>query len=134
MGRPKLIRIVCDTYPETIHWRKRYFQVPLESTGKAFVSELAKLFTADAENSAVDIIALEAVSVACILLLPRPHGRCNAKEHQARLAHRKQLWQNGRIEELVFERRFIQQGLHTPRTSAVSNSKLACSFSNLMFP
>ena len=65
----EFVKLIEDAYCETIHWRKNYFPVPLGSPGKAFVSELARLFRAYTENSALEIIALEAVSVAYVLLL-----------------------------------------------------------------
>ena len=43
------------------------------------------------------------------------------------------LWKEGKIEELLFEGRSIQQRLFTIRRSTNQGTKLACSFSNLMF-
>ena len=38
--------IISNVYEEVIHWRRNVFLVPSGSTGKAFVSELARLFQA----------------------------------------------------------------------------------------
>ena len=43
------------------------------------------------------------------------------------------LWKEGKIEELLFEGGSIQQRLFTIRRSTNQETKLACSFSNLMF-
>ena len=39
-----LQRYLRALYEEVIHWRRNLFQVPLGASGKAFVSELARLF------------------------------------------------------------------------------------------
>ena len=56
-------------YREVVHWRKNCFEVPRGSIGKQFVSELARLFRAVGEGSALESIALKAMLVACTLLL-----------------------------------------------------------------
>ena len=67
-------------YSEIVHWRKNYFMVPYGQSGKAFVSELSRLFRAFADGSALESIALKAISVACVLLCllytsPSPRDR-----------------------------------------------------------
>ena len=48
-------------YEEVVHWRRNLFQVPSGSTGKAFVSELARLFQAYADSSSLECIAMKAL-------------------------------------------------------------------------
>ena len=54
---------------EVVHWRRNLFQIPLSSAGKAFVTELARLYEAYADGSSLETIALKACTVAPILLL-----------------------------------------------------------------
>ena len=135
----EFVRLIEEAYCETIHWRKKYFHVPLGSSGKAFVSELARLFRAYAENSTLEIIALKAVSVACILLLQQPHLKSKSRVNATHLIRRLKLWKDGKIDELLFEGRSIQQRLHianrshTAKRSPDKDSRLARSFANLMF-
>ena len=61
-----------SAYQEVVHWKKNNFEVPRGSVGKQFVSELALLFRAVGEGSALESIALKAVFLACGLLLQKP--------------------------------------------------------------
>ncbi len=55
-----------------MHWRKNNFPVPFGNAGNAFVAELSRLFRAYAEGSALECIAMKAITVASILLLQKP--------------------------------------------------------------
>jgi len=44
-----------------VHWQRNVFEVPRCSAGKAFVSELARLFCAVGQGSALESVALKAV-------------------------------------------------------------------------
>ena len=48
-----------STYAEAVHWKMNLFKVPNGSAGKAFVSELARLFEALSEGSALESIAMK---------------------------------------------------------------------------
>jgi len=58
----------CDdltiAYKEVTQWRRNVFDTPRGSAGKAFVCELARLFCAVGQGSALESIALKAVFVA----------------------------------------------------------------------
>ena len=60
---------VNQAYEEVVHWRRNLFQVPSGSAGKAFVTELARLYQAYADGSSLESVALKACTVAPILLL-----------------------------------------------------------------
>jgi len=57
-------------YQEVLHWKKNSFSVPRGSAGKAFVCELACLFCAIGEGSALESVA---IVVASVLLLQKPN-------------------------------------------------------------
>ena len=69
---------VSSAYSEVVHWRKNTFTVPYGKVGKKFVYELSTLYRAYAEGSALECIALKAVTVMSVLL-QRPHHKIKAK-------------------------------------------------------
>ncbi len=95
-------------YDEVAHWRMNLFLVPFGKAGKKFVFELAKLFRAYAEGSALECIALKASTVFTILALQKPYKNSKAKGHSHCLERRLTNWTNGEIEELLSEARTIQ--------------------------
>jgi hypothetical protein len=126
---------ISSAYRDVVHWQRNLFSVPFGSVGKAFVSELARLFTECAEGTALESIAFKAAIVCCVLLLRRPHGRSKAHDHVKCLERRMTLWKDGSVDELMFEGKSIQQcltrysGRHSP-TNLMNSSRV---FANLMF-
>ena len=84
------INQILRAYEEVIHWRKTLFLVPFGNTGKRFVSELARLYKAYAEGSALECIALKATTVFVILALQKPHKKSKSKDHVCCLERRLQ--------------------------------------------
>ena len=105
------IQAISAAYVEVVHWRHNLFLTPSGKTGKQFTSELAKLFRAYGEVSALESIALKASMVIPALLLQKPHPASKSREHVACLQRRIQLWQKGDINNLIIEGRTIQQRL-----------------------
>ena len=120
------------SYAEIVHWRKNCFKVPAGNSGKSFVSEVARLFRAFAEKSALESVALKAVTVLAILTLQKPFRSSKTKDHVICLVRRLALWKDGNLNDLVLEGRSIQKRLPRDRQSS-NNQQLARSFSNLMF-
>ena len=120
-------------YAEAVHWRKNNFAIPYGNHGKQFVLVISRLFRAYAEVSALESIALKAVTVMSILLLQRPFQALKSKHHSSCLERRLATWQAGDINSLVMEGRSIQQRLPKSTTSAASSDNLIRSFSNFMF-
>ena len=56
------IQAINATYSEVVHLKKNIFSVFYGGAGKQFVSELSKLYRAYAECSALECIALKAIS------------------------------------------------------------------------
>lgn len=121
-----------DAYVEVVHWRKSLFKVPLGSSGKSFVVELARLYEAFASSSALKSVALMATIVMPILVLQLPHRKSKVKEHIACLDRRLKSWKAGDLVSLIKEGRTLQHRL--PQSSSVKHDeRLARSFANLMF-
>ena len=74
-------KAIDNAYKEVTQWRNNFFPIPFGTAGKAFVSELARLLRAYAESSALESIAMKAVSVAHILLIQRPHTKSDKRQH-----------------------------------------------------
>ena len=122
---------VTNAYNEVIHWRRNVFLVPSGTTGKAFVSELARLMQSYADGSSLESIAMKASAIAQILLLQKPNRKSKSKEHVTHLQRRLNLWHKADIQSLLDEGRCIQKYLHTsPRPS--DDQVLARTFCRLM--
>ena len=80
------IKIISEAYEETVHWRRNLFMIPTGNPGKRFVSELASLFRAYAEGSALECIALKATTVLAILALQKLHQKSKSKDHTTKVA------------------------------------------------
>ncbi len=95
--------------------------------------ELSRLFQAYAEQSALESVALQAITVMSILLLQKPTRKSKPKEHASCLERRLNTWSTGDIDGLVTEGRCIQKRLPKSAPSKRQDENLAHSFSNLMF-
>ena len=95
-------------YDEVAHWRRNVFMLPSGKAGKQFVREITSLFTAYAQGSSLECVAIEAVMVASTLLLQKPHQTSKCREHVQALDRRLRAWQAGDIDGLMREGRTIQ--------------------------
>ena len=126
---------IHKAYEEVIHWRRNVFLLPSGNVGKEFVRELTRLFHGYAQRSALESVALDSITVACLLLLQKPHVTSKSREHVAALERRLRAWHEGDIEGLLREGRTIQHSL--PKYAAKEftedrEEKLARTFSRLV--
>lgn len=89
------------------------FQGAIWQSWKAFVRELARLFQAYVEGSAMESVALTRVMVMPALLLQRPHQSSKVKEHISCLERRLKAWSEVKIDLL----------LHDPESSSDKTQK-----------
>lgn len=101
---------LATTYAEVVHWRKNLLPVLLGNSSKKFVQELNRLIRAYAEQSTLDSVALQAVTVVSILLLQKPARTSRTKDLVSCLECRLNAWANGDINSLVLIT------LHPPRS------------------
>ena len=99
------------------------FTVPWGKAGTSFVTEIASLFRAYGESSALKSISLCAAKVALILLLQKPHARSKTKDHIKCLERRLAVWKAGDIEALLHEGRTIQGRFRPPLTKSIANEE-----------
>ena len=130
----EFVRNVRAAYSESVHWRRNIFSVPSGKSGKEFVRELAGLFKAYANGSALESIALTAAMLLPRLLLQRPHQTSKSKEHMQCLERRLASWRAGDIDTLLTEGRTIQgRLLRNKLSNKFHEDKVARSFARLMF-
>ena len=127
-----LIQRINIAYEEIVKWRRNIFLLPSGKAGKAFISELARLYQSYADNSTLECIALKACSVMQSLLLQKPHAKSKTKEHIACLERRLVLWTEGNIEKLMTEGKCIQKYLITSGKAETEFEKTARGFNRLM--
>lgn len=124
--------VIRSAYSEIAHWRRNIFLLPTGKHGKAFVKELTTLFTAFAQASAMESIALEAAMVGCALLLQKPYPHSKSRDHVAALERRLRAWRSGDIDGLMREGRTLQKQLTNGRR-ARDDEAIMKSFTKLMF-
>lgn len=101
-------KIINECYEEIVHWKRNLFLIPSGGAGKSFVTELARLFQAYADGSAMEDIALKACMVMQVMLLQRPHKNSRSRDHVSALSRRLNMWLNGEIATLLQEGRCLQ--------------------------
>ena len=134
------IDVVEKAYDEVVHFKMNLFRVPFGKAGKQFVSELARLYRAFAEGSALESISLKAATVLSTLALQKPYRNSKAKAHSHYLDRRLAVWLNGDIDNMLNEGHTIQNRCFK-RTPTISRSSskhhsqpdLARKFAKLMF-
>ena len=131
---PEFSNAINDAYNQIVHWKANLFRVPSGSNGKKFVSELARLFQAFADASALETTALKAAMTLPALVLQKPHAKSKVREHISCLERRLSLWGEGNITELLREGKAIQRPLksHRPQRDVNSDASKARKFSKLM--
>ena len=68
----EVLTVINNTYDEIGHWKRNLFKVPSGRHGKSFVVELARLFQAYADQSALETVALKAAMILPSLILQKP--------------------------------------------------------------
>ena len=81
----EVCEFLISAYEEVIHWKLNIFLLPFGKAEKSFICELARLYQAFADDTALSSIALIACSVMQPLLLQKPHKHSRAKDHLVHL-------------------------------------------------
>ena len=94
---------VLEVYEATVHWRKRFFDIPNNSFGKAFVSELAHLLHVfvDSGGTEPEKLYMYSFIVLPALLLQKPMDKCSCKEAGQRLRRRMDMWEKKELRRTV---------------------------------
>ena len=121
-------------YMEAVHWRRNIFLVPSGAEGKEFVLETTRMLEAYAESSDLESFALTAAMTMPLLLLQKPHGASNTRDHIACLRRRLTAWKSGDVDGLMRECRAIQEHLrkNTTHVNAKKEDSALRGFTKLM--
>ena len=110
---------VSAAYEEIVKWKKNLFDLPKGNLGKKFIEELTKQlnnWTSTNENK-----CLQLAMIMPSLLLQRTAKSCKGRINKENLRRRLELWESGRISELVEEGKCLQSRL--PMVSGVWKSR-----------
>ena len=107
---------LSSAYSEVVHWKANIFKVPLGRGGKR---ELSSLFRAYSESSALEPIALKAITVLSVLALQKPSTKPKTKQLSACLERCLALWSKGDVSALCEEGRCtFRRTLHARMVTA----------------
>lgn len=77
----KIAAYIDSIYTQIVHWKHNLFKVPSGKYGKVFVQELACLFNAYGEASAMELVALKAAMIFLALVLQKPFKSSKSRDH-----------------------------------------------------
>ncbi len=115
------VHIINSAYEEVILWRRNVFRVPSGKAGKEFVQETARLLQSFADATAMERVAMKAVTVFHVLLLQKPAPASTAQLHLRALERRLPLWRAGEVDVLLRECRSIRARLPDRSISTLAN-------------
>ena len=110
-----LAQLVVIAYEDIVPWRKKFFEIPNNSAGKAFINELAGLLQTFVESGGTEKTALYSFMVLPALLLQKPADKCTYKNATQHLRRRLDLWEKKDLEALLDEGKCIQHQLRFGR-------------------
>lgn len=124
------IDVITQAYAEVVQWRPNLFLVPFGKVGCHFVHELARLYRAFAEGSALECIRLPLSSLPSLY---KSLTKIRKLKHTRTILN--DDWRNGCIEELLAEGQTIQRRSFKGRPQRPTQASTSCSrcFSKLMF-
>ena len=118
-------------YNESVKWKRNLFQTPTGQQGKSFTKLLTEWLTHYNQDTTFQGIALKTFMILPCIMLQKPAKTSKAKEHTQALARRLQLWNEGKLDELLRECTIIQQKLSSSKKRTPDDA--ARIFSRLMF-
>ena len=122
-----------ESFEMAVHWKRNIFRVPQGNIGKQFVDDLARLYAAFADGSALESVSLKAVIVMPHLLLQKPHHSSKTKENISCLKRRMELWKDGDLACLLKEALTIQHRLKKFYQQKKTSNNPARQFADLVF-
>ena len=104
--------------------------LPSGAAGKNYIEEVTRLMKLWINDIPLRKIALKAVRVMSALLLQKPSKTSKLKDHHVTLERRLKLWEERKIEELLYEGKTMQERLKSPDNSMIT--KISIKFKLLM--
>ena len=81
-------------YAQIVHWKHNLFKVP---SGKVFAQELAHLFNAYGEASALEGDALKAAMIFPAIVLQKPFKSSKNRDHVSCIEWQMKEWRDGKF-------------------------------------
>ena len=101
---------IAKAYDEIVHWRKKFFMIPCNAVGKAFVNKLVTQLQSFVDSGGKDFVALYNFMVLPTLLLQKPtRDNCVYKEATEHLRRRLDLWDEQDLPSLLDEGRCLHK-------------------------
>ena len=130
----KIAADIDYVYSQIVHWRQNVFKIPSDKQGKVFVQEMARLFNAYGEASAMEGVAMKAAMIFPALILQKPFKTSKSKDHVSCMERRMNDWREGKFIPLLKEGTTIQHRLISTHChqSQRSSDTMARKFAELM--
>ena len=108
--------MIAKIYDEIVHWKKKFFIIPCNAVGKAFVNMLATQLQNYVDSKGSDGTALYNFMTLPTLMLQKPtHESCGYKMATEHLRRRLNLWEEQDLHSLLDEGRCLQKHAHGRR-------------------
>ena len=120
-----------SNYEKIVHWKRNLSMLPSGTAGKNYIEEVIRLMKLWVNDTPLKKIAWKAVHVMPALLLQKPSKSSKSKDHHADLERRLKLWEEGKIEELLYEGQTTQERMKSP-DSSMTIAKISMKFRVLM--
>ena len=101
--------------------------LPSGAAGKNYIEEVTRLMKLWINDTPLRKIALKAADIMPALLLQKPHKSSKSKDHHAAVKRRLKLWEERKIEELLYEGQTIQERLKSS-DSSMTIAKISMKF------
>ena len=102
-------------FTSVISWHHNVFILPSGRAGKDFLRELTRIMNELNNGGPTAPIAMKMLMIAGPILLQKPSPSSKTKDHTMYLTRRMQLWNEGRLQELLKECHTIQSRLTKAR-------------------
>ena len=121
-----------SAYEVIVKWRRNLFELPKGASGKAFVTTVCNLIDAWCNKTDKREYALYGIAIMPNLLLQKTNSKVTGKENKETLTRRLEMWNSGKITELLREGEALQRRLPKSNGGKSSIAEKAKRLKNLV--
>ncbi|KAG1714378.1 Protein lifeguard 1 [Nymphon striatum] len=122
---------ITQAYEKIVFWRKNQFELPKGKVGETFVKLITDWINKWIDKTEYRDVAFHAVFALPSLLLQRSNNKSTKQQNKEVLSRRLQMWQEGKILDLLKECQVIQNRLENQYKN--QHEDLPKRFKNLVF-
>ena len=112
---------LSQVYETAVFWRKNLYLIPPGKVGRNFIGEVSRLISEWLHDTPLKYIAFKAIMVMLSLLLQKRSHKSKSKDHLRALERRLELWESGKVMELLKEIDTIQKNMKaTNKTTSIN--------------